>query len=112
MLSPGAKVVFCANLNATNVQIKHSVTALKFATKIREAIQKRMSKVGRRQSIDLETAFGRDVQDIENELTILKLMKSKKNPSKWDTNCASRPSSCMSTFVAPKSSKFSEFCRR
>ena len=72
MLSPGAKVVFCANLNATNVQIKHSVTALKFATKIREAIQKRMSKVGRRQTIDLETAFGRDVQDIENELTILK----------------------------------------
>ena len=72
MLSPGAKVVFCANLNATNVQIKHSVTALKFATKIREAIQKRLSKVGRRQTVDLETAFGRDVQDIENELTILK----------------------------------------
>ena len=72
MLSPEARVIFCVNLNATNVQIKHSVTALKFSQKIREAIQKRLAKIGRRQNIDLETAFGRDVQDIENELSILK----------------------------------------
>ena len=38
MLSQDAKVIFCVNLNATNVQIKHSVTALKFSQKIREAI--------------------------------------------------------------------------
>lgn len=72
MLSPGAKVIFCVNLNATNVQIKHSVTALKFSQKIREAIQKRLAKIGRRQTIDVESSFGRDVQDIENELSILK----------------------------------------
>ena len=72
MLSTDAKVVFCVNLNATNVQIKHSVTALKFSQKIREAIQKRLAKIGRRQSMEVESAFGRDVQDIENELTILK----------------------------------------
>ena len=72
MLSPDAKVLFCVNLNATNVQLKHSVTALKFSQKIREAIQKRLAKIGRRQNIDLETAFGRDVQDIENELSLLK----------------------------------------
>ena len=54
------------------MQIKHSVTALKFSQKIREAIQKRLAKIGRRKNIDLESAFGRDVQDIENELSILK----------------------------------------
>ena len=72
MLSPGAKVIFCVNLNSTSVQIKHSVTALKFSQKIREAVQKRLAKIGRRQNLDVETAFGRDVQDIENELCILK----------------------------------------
>ena len=72
MLSPDATVLFCVNLNATNVQIKHSVTALKFSQKIREAIQKRLAKIGKRKNIDLETAFGRDVQDIENELALLK----------------------------------------
>ena len=72
MLSQDAKVIFCVNLNATNVQIKHSVTALKFSQKIREAIQKRLAKLGRRANVDIETAFGRDVQDIENELDILK----------------------------------------
>ena len=89
MLSPEAKVIFCANLNATNVQIKHSVTALKFSQKIREAIQKRLAKIGRRQNLDVETAFGRDVQDIENELSILKQklfrMKQQHNVS-YDAN--------------------------
>jgi len=31
-----------------------------------------LAKIGRRQNIDVETSFGRDVQDIENELSILK----------------------------------------
>ena len=53
--------------------MKHSVTALKFAQKIREAIQKRMAKTGRRPNRGKpETVLGRVICVIENELTELK----------------------------------------
>ena len=57
MLSKETKIVFCANINATANQLKHSVTALKFSQKIREAIQKRLAKLERRSKINLESSM-------------------------------------------------------
>ena len=72
MLSKEAKIVFCTNLHATAAQLKHSVTALKFSQKIREAIQKRLVKLERRSKINLETNMNQTIIDIESELHILK----------------------------------------
>ena len=72
MLSKETKIVFCTNLSATATQIKHSVTALKFSQKIREAIQKRLAKLERRSKINLESNMNQNIIDIEGELTILK----------------------------------------
>lgn len=45
LLSKNAKVVFVANLSNTPALIKHSFTALKFSSKIREAIYKRFARI-------------------------------------------------------------------
>jgi hypothetical protein len=43
MLSLKGKVVFCTNINSSSVQkmLRHNITALKFAVKIRDGILKK-----------------------------------------------------------------------
>jgi len=45
MLARNAKVIFVSNLSNTPSLIKHSFTALKFSSKIREAIYKRFARI-------------------------------------------------------------------
>jgi len=44
LLSLNSKAVFCCQLSTTNATLRHSITALKFSSKIREAIIKRSRK--------------------------------------------------------------------
>lgn len=54
MLTKNAKVVFVANLSNNPTIIKHSFTALKFSSKIREAIIRRFSRIEQKQRSQLE----------------------------------------------------------
>ena len=54
MLSINAKVIFVTNLSNTQSLIKHSFTALKFSSKIRQAIYKRFARIEQKQKSQLE----------------------------------------------------------
>jgi hypothetical protein len=72
MLSKNAKVVFVANLSNTSSLIKHSFTALKFSSKIREAIYKRFARIEQKQKSMLEEQIRLDLDAISKELHLLK----------------------------------------
>jgi len=72
LLSRNAKVVLVANLSNTRALIKHSFTALKFSSKIREAIYKRFARIEQKQRHHMEDQIKQDLDVINKELQILK----------------------------------------
>jgi hypothetical protein len=72
LLSRNAKIVLVANLSNTRALIKHSFTALKFSSKIREAIYKRFARIEQKQRHHMEDQIKQDLDVINKELQILK----------------------------------------
>ena len=69
MLSLKGKVIFCTNINSCSVQkiLRHNITALKFAAKIRDGIlKKQMKKTKRNFSYDgrPETSLNKSIWEV------------------------------------------------
>jgi hypothetical protein len=75
LLPLSGKVIFCVNIDpcATSKHLRHQITAMKFAVKIRDRIIKNSQKNSDLGILQEESTYNQSIWEIEGEIQNLKL---------------------------------------